>query len=257
MLVTLFFYPILLQSQCPTSCPEALSSTCNSYTCEAGGDPRDVCKWGGTGCPFTNQTVIAGCCCNATPIILDMDGDGVSLTSARDGVRFDIGDDGKLDRVSWTQSQSRSMWLTLDRNRNGKVDDGKELFGNATPQQIPPPGHFKNGFLALAAFDTLEKGGNGDGILSASDSIFAELRAWQDRNHNGISEPDELYTLSSLGITALELDYKESRRTDEYGNKLRYRAKVRVAHGSSASKWAWDVILLVDNSAVTPTSPVR
>jgi hypothetical protein len=64
---------------------------------------------------------------------------------------------------------------------------------------------------------------------------------WQDRNHNGISEPEELLTLASLNVVALELDFKESKRVDEYGNEFKYRAKIR--DGGSAGRWAWDVFL--------------
>ena len=73
-------------------------------------------------------------------------------------------------------------------------------------------------------------------------SIICEL--WQDRNHNGISELAELHTLSELGLATLELRYKESKRTDEYGNEFRYRAKVKDVQGTQTKRWAWDVFLL-------------
>lgn len=176
--------------------------------------------------------------------MIDVDGNGFNLTDAAGGVTFDINGDATPENLSWTSAGSDDAWLALDRNGNGSIDNGLELFGNYTSQ---PTTRKPNGFLALAEFDKAAAGGNEDGKITQDDSVFSSLRLWRDANHNGVSESGELFSLSASGLTVLELEYKESRRTDEYGNKFRYRAKVRDTHGAQVGRWAWDVFLLRGN----------
>lgn len=182
--------------------------------------------------------------CGPSPIIIDVEGGGFNLTDASNGVNFDIIPGGLVERLGWTEPNSDSAFLFLDGNENGVVDNGAELFGNFTPQ---PASDSPNGFLALAVYDQPGFfGGNGDGLIDSRDEVFFRLRLWQDRNHNGISETEELHTLSELGVESISLDYRESRRRDRYGNTFRYRAKVELRNrrGRLVERWAYDVFFV-------------
>lgn len=225
-------------TNCSWSCPSG-GTECtlppSQYVCE--GDPGGYVECGGGGWY---------CVPGPSPIIVDTTGEGFQLTSAQDGVVFDIFADGHPIQMAWTAAGSGNAFLALDRNHNGTIDSGAELFGNITQQ---PPSAEPNGFLALAEFDKPENGGNGDGIIDHRDAIFPHLLLWIDENHDGISQPSELHTLPEMGVYSLALKYSESRRTDKFGNQFRYKAAVNPDPEDGESqdgRWAFDVFLMVD-----------
>ena len=201
----------------------------------------------GQSCPPSCAVCFNGVCGDASPVVVDVLGDGFALTNFETGVNFDLNSDGTAEHLSWTTGSSDDAWLALDRNGNGTIDNGRELFGNFTPQGKPPDGIKQNGFSALAEFDKTENGGNGDNSITKSDQIFSLLRLWQDSNHNGVSEPSELHALSDLGLASIDCAYKLSKRTDEHGNRYEYRAKVIDERNAKVGRWAWDVYLLTQH----------
>ena len=192
-------------SDCPTS------YTCGKGTCvynPTGGDG------GGGGLQCTPIVLAVG----STP---DYD-----LTSIQSGVWFDVTGTGIKQLVAWTQAGQPIGFLVLDRNQNGLIDNRTEMFGNHT---LLPNGQLAaNGYEALAAYDWPQNGGNGNGVIDAGDAIWPQLQLWIDWNHNGTSEPSELYLLDDFGITQLSLRYEITNRTDQFGNALRLQAPFTV-----------------------------
>lgn len=193
---------------------------------------HNSCAFSCSGTISANSEVI--CQPIESPVIVDVIGNGYSLTDVAGGVVFDISGDGQPRRVSWTAPNSDDAFLALDRNGNGSIDGGAELFGNNTSQ---PSSWASNGFRALAVLDL-----NHDGVINRSDPVFGSLLLWRDSNHNGVSETNEIVSVATTDITAFETNYKSSRKQDAYGNLFRYRAKVR---GRGVEHWAWDVFLMM------------
>ncbi|MET2465924.1 calcium-binding protein [Ralstonia sp. SM1864_UCD524_TZ4] len=130
------------------------------------------------------------------PLVLDLDGDGIETTTTRDGtvILFDHDGDGVKTGTGWVKPDDG--WLVLDRNGNGAIDSGRELFGVDTLKS--------NGQFATDGFDALrDVDADKDGKIDASDSVFANLRIWRDLNQDGISQTNELTTLSANNIVSI------------------------------------------------------
>jgi len=179
-----------------------------------------------------------------TPVVLDTSGQGFFLTNAKNGVVFDMSGSGRPVQMGWTAPGADNAFLALP-GPDGLVHSGKDLFGNFTPQ---PRSANPNGFAALAVYDDPANGGNGDGIIDTKDAVFALLRLWVDFNHDGISQPGELFTLPSLGVNSISLNYQSDNRTDQFGNVFRYRAKVNPGEPANGlGRTAYDIFFVTLN----------
>lgn len=233
-----------LTMNCPTDADG------DGYTPDDGSDCND-------GDPSYNPGVSIGACgpygmedtnCNGigdseeclTPIVIDVLGDGFHFTSKTEGVKFDLFGDGDLKALPWTAPRGDDAWLAMDRNGNGRIDSGKELWGAPTDQ---PPSHSRNGYIALAEFDLPANGGNDDEIIDRHDAVFARLLLWRDTNHDGVSQPHELMPVSGSSITSIDLNYREFQDKDQHGNWFRYKAPANVRGPKSMVRVTCDVYL--------------
>jgi hypothetical protein len=176
------------------------------------------------------------------PVLLDLAQDGFHLSGPDTAVRFDIDADGVLDNIAWTQAGGDDAFLCMDRNHNGVIDNGSELFGYATPLLSGKPA--KVGYRALADLDMHAAGGNSDGVIDSRDLLFHELCAWIDKNRDGVSQPEEIFSLDQVGVSYIEYDYKPIRLFDSYGNLFRYMSRVGMrAPGGGVTSWpTFDVV---------------
>ncbi len=178
----------------------------NAYTCNH--ECYCGCQFVGPPAPPIEEKPVG----KVSPIILDLDGDGVETVSLENGVYFDHDGNRFAQKSGWAGSDD--ALLVWDRNQNGLIDDGNELFGD---NYILANGEkAANGFEALAEFDT-----NGDGVVDANDERWSELKLWQDKNGNGILDEGELLTMEEAGVAGLNVGYQNQTYVDENGHEHR------------------------------------
>jgi hypothetical protein len=188
-----------------------------------------------------------------SPIIISLEEQNdYKLTSAEDGVLFDIDANGTVDQVAWTPAGSGIAFLAIDRNGDGRINDGSELFGNHTLAGM------RNGFEALRAMNMASNGGVAKASVSQEDPLFGQLLLWTDQNHNGVSETSELRPANAV-LSEVGIGYQVFNRVDKHGNAFRYRGwvHVRTAPGRNEAKSAnenkertrhvWDVYFKISN----------
>ncbi|MCU1231714.1 MAG: hypothetical protein JWO97_4598 [Acidobacteria bacterium] len=195
------------------------SCTSSELGCTSGCGPR-CSSGGGVQTLASDQCyydVWYGSVCNS-PLVVNL-GHGPYRFSGEDSpVLFDLDADGQIDIITWTAADADIAFLVLDRNGNGTIDNGGELFGNNPRKQNGTTA--TDGFDALGDFDE-----NHDGVVDAHDAVWPRLRLWTDRNHDGFNEPGELSTPEDKGISAFGLEHHFTARHDRFGNTLRYKGE--------------------------------
>ena len=145
-----------------------------------------------------------------SPLVVDLDGDGVETTTTEDGTHFDHDNNGFAEKTAWVGKDDGL--LVRDINGNGQIDNGTELFGNNSV--LSSGEKAANGFEALADLDS-----NEDNIFNNQDTVWNQVKVWKDANSNGIVDEGELLTLEQANVSGINLDYENSTTTDESGNQ--------------------------------------
>jgi Ca2+-binding RTX toxin-like protein len=164
-----------------------------------------------------------------SPLVLDLNGNGIP-TLPLNLRRFDLNADGVAEYCGWLNNED--AFLVLDRNGNGRIDSGAEMFGDSTT--LADGRRAEHGFAALAELDS-----NGDGVVDAKDPLWQKLRLWRDFNSNAISEQVELYYLTEGDFASLELGFQPGSGIDANGNDRRLAGHYRRSDGK---RWAMDDI---------------
>lgn len=193
----------------------------DSYEDEICGHDTYVCE------SFGGVSVWRYLICN-TPLVLRFDDTPVAMTAlpaAASTQDFAIAGAGSCTATDWPAASN--PWLVLDRDGDGQISGGHELFGSGSP--MPDGARPEHGFQPLALLDA-----NGDGRVDAKDPDFARLRLWRDRDGDRISRPRELSSLDAEGIRELSLDVTVDVVCDDRGNCGRERAAVHTLSGRAA-----------------------
>jgi hypothetical protein len=161
-----------------------------------------------------------------SPIILNLDGGAFHLSSLDEPVQFDINADGTRETMAWTLRGSPDAFVALDLNQNGVIDNGAEMFGDST--RLGNGTKAPNGFEALRDYDR-----NHDSVIDALDGIWQSLVLWNDVNHDGVSQANELLYISKSPLIAISLDYHWTGRRDQHGNTYRYESLLSIKRGAA------------------------
>jgi Ca2+-binding RTX toxin-like protein len=149
------------------------------------------------------------------PLVFDLDGDGFDTLGQSAVTYFDHDGNGFAELSGWVGGDDGL--LVMDRNGNGRIDSGRELFGDQTV--LASGAIATSGVQALAEWDSAALGGNGDGRIDASDMVWSRLQMWRDLDSDGFTDAGEVVGLAQLGITGISLGFTDTGRSDGKGNQ--------------------------------------
>jgi hypothetical protein len=158
-----------------------------------------------------------------TPLVLDLNGDGIQTIASANGVVFDVDNDGQSEQVGWTSTADGL--LVRDLNGDGQINDGGELFGEGTA--LADGSKAKDGYVALRALDS-----NLDGLINDKDAKFGELMVWQDANSDGKTDKGELRSLAERNIHSLSLHAEQSQEISN-GNLIGLMGSYTTTDGAT------------------------
>lgn len=177
----------------------------------------------------------------SSPLVLDLEGDGMEFSSVNDGTKFDLNGDGKKQNISWTKKQDSfdDAFLVMDKNGDGQINSGKELFGDQNGAA--------NGYEELAKLDS-----NNDGKIDASDEAYSDLKLWSDMDGDGQVGEGEMKTLEEMNVTSIATGYEGTSGTefDQHGNDTSLKSSfTRVIDGEEVDLDSVDVFFVEKNSS--------
>ncbi|WP_455232985.1 VCBS domain-containing protein [Geopseudomonas aromaticivorans] len=173
-----------------------------------------------------------------SPIVLDLNGDGIETTTLQDGAFFDYDGNGFAEQTGWLNREDG--FLVRDINGDGLIDRGSELFGSET--LLVDGQKAANGFEALKELDD-----NGDGKIDQRDVVFSSLKVWVDFNGDGRGSADELYSLIEAGVQGIGTSYSLSNISDVNGNISKQEGTFTRLDGSIGN--AVDIWFQVDKAS--------
>lgn len=179
----------------------------------------------------------------AAVFVLDLDGDGLAFSSSREGVVFELLPGSGRARIAWTARGTDDSLLTLDRNGNGRIDDGGEILGSSWGRR---EGIDATGFESLVLVQGLTLAQlrtqplpKGIATIDAQDPAYSKLRLWTDADHDGASDAGELRSLPEAKVWTILLSFQRQNIVDRHGNRISLLGSFVTSPGTTRRQMAY------------------